>query len=575
MDGGNRNSIGGEVKNNIKAKVVWLQGGFTAFEQKDTAAQYLEKPSTAQYQHQDQTSESNRFDFGSTDTHPSLSTQNDLSTFWNSNNGPLAAETSSNNNSLSIPKVVPVLSRSATTFSSAPHLSSSNNNMQRRSSLFTLDTTNVRNKHRSPSQVQTTTTGAGAVPTFRNPRRRRQDRNTGNNAFETTLPETAPTPTASATTGSTNQQKEQLSRPLSEDNAPRLPSSSPPPPTGALSDSQLQQQHLSIASNKHANSLAHMPPPPPPPHEDKEPHINNTSDTMDCDESYEDDGLESEQEPTPMTENEYAFIVSAIVPDFLYLGPEISTVEQMEGLKEQSIKRILNMAEECDDDVPGLKSTFKYSKVAARDTVEMQNVEDTLRRAVHIIDDAKKHHEAIYVHCKAGKSRSVAVILAYFVLSEHWSLRRAYKHVIKARPWVSPNIGFVAELIKLEESALGHASNFAGTDWHKVDITSPPSPASQKEIGMVQRAWRHSISAAAAKAKVAAAAAAAAVAATTTASSSSIITGSTSSPTPTPASSSSPSSTPRPPQYHHQQPRQQRHGSNQQQQHHHNRYTTT
>lgn len=93
------------------------------------------------------------------------------------------------------------------------------------------------------------------------------------------------------------------------------------------------------------------------------------------------------------------------------------------------------------------------------------------------------------MHCKAGKSRSVAVILAYFVISEHWSLRRAYKHVIKARPWVSPNIGFVAELIKLEETVLGRASSFAGTDWHKIDLTSPPSPASQKEIGMVQHAW--------------------------------------------------------------------------------------
>lgn len=110
----------------------------------------------------------------------------------------------------------------------------------------------------------------------------------------------------------------------------------------------------------------------------------------------DDEGLESEQEPTPMTENEYAFIVSAIVPDFLYLGPEISTVEQMQGLEDRSIQRILNMAEECDDDVPGLKETFKYSKLAARDTVEMQNVESTLRKAVKIIGKKKKKRHHIY-----------------------------------------------------------------------------------------------------------------------------------------------------------------------------------
>ncbi|KAG0166315.1 hypothetical protein DFQ28_007429 [Apophysomyces sp. BC1034] len=195
-------------------------------------------------------------------------------------------------------------------------------------------------------------------------------------------------------------------------------------------------------------------------------------------------------ETTPATTDEYAFIISEIVPGFLYLGPEVATPTQAKQLKSKSIRRILNMAEECDDDVPGLKQTFVYTKVAARDTIEMKDVDGTLRRAVKVIDDSKKNHEPIYVHCKAGKSRSVAVILAYLVLSEHWTLKRAYRHVIKARPNASPNIGFVAELMKLEESIHGRVSNFAGTEWHLIDSTNPPSPDSQQEIGKLQKAWR-------------------------------------------------------------------------------------
>lgn len=94
---------------------------------------------------------------------------------------------------------------------------------------------------------------------------------------------------------------------------------------------------------------------------------------------------EGEDMVTPKTEGEFDFVISEIIPHFLYLGPEIATVDQLGGLKSRSIKRILNMAEECDDDVPGLKENFQYKKIAARDTVEMQNVEGTLRKAVGVI----------------------------------------------------------------------------------------------------------------------------------------------------------------------------------------------
>lgn len=106
------------------------------------------------------------------------------------------------------------------------------------------------------------------------------------------------------------------------------------------------------------------------------------------------------------------------------------------------------------------------------------------------LDDSKKHHEPIYVHCKAGKSRSAAAILAYLVLSENWTLKKAYRHIVKARPNISPNIGFVAELMKMEEGVHGKVSNFAGTDWHLADLSNPPSPDTQKEMGRLEKAWK-------------------------------------------------------------------------------------
>ncbi|KAJ2961215.1 hypothetical protein NQZ79_g3533 [Umbelopsis isabellina] len=188
----------------------------------------------------------------------------------------------------------------------------------------------------------------------------------------------------------------------------------------------------------------------------------------------------------PVTDGEFSFIISEIISGFLFVGPEIATLEQMQQLRDRKIKRILNMAEECNDDVPGLKKEFLYKKIAARDTVEMRNVERCLREAVNCIENAKHHHEPIYVHCKAGKSRSVTAVLAYLIQSERWTLRRAYRHVIKARPNMSPNIGFVAELMKIEGGVHGQVSNFAGSDWH---ANSMPSPELTRELRRLEREW--------------------------------------------------------------------------------------
>ncbi|KAI8146539.1 hypothetical protein BJV82DRAFT_598892 [Fennellomyces sp. T-0311] len=193
----------------------------------------------------------------------------------------------------------------------------------------------------------------------------------------------------------------------------------------------------------------------------------------------EDDGI------SPQTEADFEFIISEIIPGFLFVGPEIETIEQAQQLDARKIKRVLNMAEECNDEV--LQKDIVYRKIAARDTVEMKNIDWVMMEAVCFIEDAKRNHEPIYVHCKAGKSRSVTAILAYLVCSERWTLKQAYRHVIKARPNMSPNIGFIAELMKMEGRVHGRVSSFMETDWQS---TSMPSPEFTRELQQLERAWQ-------------------------------------------------------------------------------------
>jgi hypothetical protein len=67
---------------------------------------------------------------------------------------------------------------------------------------------------------------------------------------------------------------------------------------------------------------------------------------------------------------------TTILPNFLYLGPELTAPEHVEELRELGVKKTLNIAAECDDDHGlGLRNVFeKYVKIPMWDTVEEDNI---------------------------------------------------------------------------------------------------------------------------------------------------------------------------------------------------------
>ncbi|KAK2465126.1 hypothetical protein APHAL10511_002818 [Amanita phalloides] len=156
----------------------------------------------------------------------------------------------------------------------------------------------------------------------------------------------------------------------------------------------------------------------------------------------------------------HTFTISTILPNFLYLGPEPTAPEHIDELRELGVRRILNIAAECDDDHGlGLREAFeKYVKIPMRDTVEEDNIAWGVKEVCNVLDDARLHSAPAYVHCKAGKSRSVTAVMAYLIHANHWTLARAYSFVLERRKGISPNIGFVSELMTFEEQELGGRS---------------------------------------------------------------------------------------------------------------------
>ncbi|KAF9970363.1 hypothetical protein BGZ73_006940 [Actinomortierella ambigua] len=151
-------------------------------------------------------------------------------------------------------------------------------------------------------------------------------------------------------------------------------------------------------------------------------------------------------------ENDGEQEVSCILPNFLFLGPEVVTEDQALELERLGVKRILNLARECEDAPVANRPGMNYFKIGLQDHVEA-DVSAGLLQAVDII--AASPDMPIYVHCKAGKSRSVTATIAYMITHLRWPLKKSYDHVLERRRCMCPNIGFVAELMRIEERTLG------------------------------------------------------------------------------------------------------------------------
>lgn len=82
------------------------------------------------------------------------------------------------------------------------------------------------------------------------------------------------------------------------------------------------------------------------------------------------------------------FTISTILPSFLYLGPELVKEEHATELEGLGVKRILNIAIECDDDAGlGLRDRFKYVRIPMRDTVEEVNVSKAMKEVCDILGE--------------------------------------------------------------------------------------------------------------------------------------------------------------------------------------------
>ncbi|XP_072834978.1 dual specificity protein phosphatase 2 [Pogona vitticeps] len=136
---------------------------------------------------------------------------------------------------------------------------------------------------------------------------------------------------------------------------------------------------------------------------------------------------------------------------FLYLGScyHSSNREVLESL---GITAVLNVSSSCPNHFEG---RFLYKSIPVEDS-HMADISVWFQEAIHFIDSVKSSEGRVLVHCQAGISRSATICLAYLIQSRRVRLEEAFDFVKQRRGVISPNFGFMGQLLQFETEVLCH-----------------------------------------------------------------------------------------------------------------------
>jgi protein-tyrosine phosphatase len=77
-----------------------------------------------------------------------------------------------------------------------------------------------------------------------------------------------------------------------------------------------------------------------------------------------------------------------------------------------------------------------------------------------IIHEAKKKKKRVFIHCHMGISRSVSLLIAYYLKYKRTKVQNTIKFLRERRPYINPNLGFLKQLYDFESQLAKNDTNF-------------------------------------------------------------------------------------------------------------------
>lgn len=133
------------------------------------------------------------------------------------------------------------------------------------------------------------------------------------------------------------------------------------------------------------------------------------------------------------------------ITDYLYLGSQQTSMD-WGCLKAKGITHIINATPSQPNYFEG---SMKYLRVSLADNTE-EDLRQHMQSTYAFIEEARRTGGACLVHCFAGVSRSASIVLSYLLLSRRLPILEGLTLLRQARPQVSPNHGFMSQLLSVE-----------------------------------------------------------------------------------------------------------------------------
>ncbi|KAK7089864.1 hypothetical protein V1264_024922 [Littorina saxatilis] len=125
----------------------------------------------------------------------------------------------------------------------------------------------------------------------------------------------------------------------------------------------------------------------------------------------------------------------------LYLG-SVTHSSNRELLHRLGVTALANVSTSCPNH---FRAHFRYLHIPVNDTVN-EDLSRWFHTAHSFIDEVRSSGGKVLVHCRAGRSRSATVCIAYLMKTLHLSLEDAFEYVRARRHVVDPNLSFMQQL---------------------------------------------------------------------------------------------------------------------------------
>ena len=108
----------------------------------------------------------------------------------------------------------------------------------------------------------------------------------------------------------------------------------------------------------------------------------------------------------------------------------------------------------CDGVEPPYSKFFTYKSLELPDK-RSEDITQYFEETASYIHDIVSQEQKVLVHCRAGKSRSVAIIMSYLMKYQNLTVDQALELIRKTRENVLPNSGFMTQLREYEKVLRG------------------------------------------------------------------------------------------------------------------------